>query len=174
MGNWDIALTALIGMSAFGFLLADGECRRVGWVRAMRRCLFRLADMIRYERHGICALLYAINLRLTPQERMLTRLLHTCAAAMEREEEKLSFLFARESAKLHEYGVLSKEDREPFEKLIAELGEMSLDEQLRLISDADEALRRREEELNKEGAQRRRLFRTLGVCSGAGLFLLLI
>ena len=40
---------AMIGISAIGFLLSDGEKRRVRWIRAMRRCLLRMNGIIRYE-----------------------------------------------------------------------------------------------------------------------------
>lgn len=174
MGNRELALAALIGMSAIGFLLADGERRRVKWIRAMRRCLLRFGDMVRYERRGICALLESLNLSASPQERMLTKLLHACAASIQSKEESLGTAFARESARMQEYGVLGVEDREAFERVLGELGKTGLTEQLRLIDEADEHLRRREELLTKVCAQRCRLLRTLGVCCGAGFFLILV
>ncbi len=165
---------ALIGMSAIGFLLADGEKQRIRWIQAMRRCLLRLSDVIRYERRGVRALLEGIDLRGTQQEKELTRLLHACAAQMARSDRPLRFVYAKESARLQGYGVLSPEDRAPFERVMEELGEVALREQLRMIDEADEQLRSREAALERDGAQRTRLIRTLGVCSGAGLFLLLI
>jgi len=174
MGNMELALTALMGMSAMGFLLADGERRRVKWIQAMRRCLLRLSDMVRYERRGICALLESISLNGSSQERMLTRLLHACAGSMQSKDESLNAAFARESTRVQEYGVLSAEDREAFERVLGELGEMSLTEQLRMIDEADEQLRSREALLAKACTQRERLLRTLGVCCGAGFFLILV
>ena len=64
---------AMIGISAIGFLLSDGEKRRVRWIRAMRRCLLRMNGIIRYEQPELPALLERIDLRATPQERELTR-----------------------------------------------------------------------------------------------------
>ena len=174
MGNWDAAVMALIGMSAIGFLLADGERRRIKWIQAMRRCLLRLSDMIRYEKRGVWMLLTEMDLRATPQEKMLTRLLHACAARMQESGMRIGMAFAQESARVQEYGVLSMEDKEPFERVIGGLGEAALGEQLRLIDEADEQLRRREQALTKDAVQRGRLVRTLGVCGGMAMFLLLI
>ena len=72
------------------------------------------------------------------------------------------------------FGVLTEEDRGAFEALLGELGRTGLDEQLRLIGAADERLRRREAEVERDCAQRARLIRTLGVTAGAAVFLLLI
>ncbi|MBR5288700.1 MAG: stage III sporulation protein AB [Clostridia bacterium] len=175
MGSMDAAVMALAGSSAIGFLLADGEQKRLGWVVAMRRCLLRLGDIIRYERCGISALLRTIELTGSAQERALTRLLHACAAEMERRDvPRLSFIYAEKSAKLAEYGVLSNADREAFEQVMSELGNNGLREQLRLIETADGRLLQREAALRKEGAARARLIRTLGVCCGAGMFLVLV
>lgn len=57
---------------------------------------------------------------------------------------------------------------------MAELGRTGLDEQLRILSDADERLRQREESLRRDAGRRAQLIRTLGVTGGAALFLLLI
>ena len=57
MVSWDVAVMAMIGISAIGFLLSDGEKRRVRWVRAMRRCLLRMNGIIRYEQPELPALL---------------------------------------------------------------------------------------------------------------------
>jgi len=166
---------AMIGVSSAGFLLSDGERRRVQWLRAMRRCLLRLSGMIRYEQPPLDSLLMRAELNATPQERELTRLLRVCAARISCEQEsQLGVLFAQESAKLPGYGVLSGEDRQAFEAVIAELGRLRLDEQLRLIDEADERLRRREEALCGECARRVQLIRTLGVAGGAAAFLILI
>lgn len=171
----DAAVMAMAGASAIGFLLADGERKRIRWVQAMRRCLIRLGDIIRYEQRGVCALLRTVDLNSSAQERLLTRLLHSCAGAMEREDlPSMKLIFAKESARVQEYGVLSREDREPFEQVMGELGASGMLEQMRLIDEADERLRQREETLRREGVQRARLMRTLGVCCGAGLFLILI
>ena len=61
-----------------------------------------------------------------------------------------------------------------FEALLGEPGRTGLDEQMKLIGEADERLRRREAEVEHECAQRSRLIRTLGVTAGAAVFLLLI
>ncbi len=145
------------------------------WIRAMRRCLLRMSGVIRYEQPDLPGLLERIDLRHTPQERELTRLLHACAKSLRAAEgEPLSLLFAGASARLPGYGVLSEEDRTAFEHVLAELGGMRLAEQLRLIDGADERLRAREAELEREGGRRAQLMRTLGVSLGAAAFLILI
>lgn len=166
---------AMIAISAVGFLLSDGEARRVRWIQAMRRCLLRMSGIIRYEQPGLTALLRRIDLRETPQQRELTRLLHACAERMERSSSpQLMLLFAGESARLPGYGVLSEEDRSAFEAVLAELGRTRLPEQIRLIDSADERLRAREETLSRECARRARLIRTMGLACGAAVFLILI
>lgn len=165
----------MIAISTVGFLLSDGEKRRVHWVRAMRRCLLRMSSVIRYEQPGLSELLRRVDLRATPQERELTRLLHGCAERLKgREDAQLLLLFAGQSARLPGYGVLSGEDRAAFEEVLADLGRTHLQEQLRLIDSADERLRAREEQLVRESGMRARLIRTLGVCCGAAVFLILI
>ena len=72
------------------------------------------------------------------------------------------------------YGVLSDEDRSAFEGVLAELGRTGLDEQLKLIGEADERLRRHEERLRQEVQKRAQLIRTLGITGGAAVFLMLI
>ena len=67
MVGWDVAVMAMIGISALGFLIADGEKRRVRWIQAMRRCLLRMNGLIRYEQPELTALLRAVDLRATPQ-----------------------------------------------------------------------------------------------------------
>ena len=52
---------AMIGISAIGFLLSDGEKRRVRWIRAMRRCLLRMNGIIRYEQPELPALLTSVT-----------------------------------------------------------------------------------------------------------------
>lgn len=166
---------AMIAVSAAGFLLSDGEKRRVYWVRAMRRCLLRMSSVIRYEQPGLADLLARMDLRATPQERELTQLLHRCARKLYASSNpQLLLLFSSESARMPGYGVLSQEDRAPFEGVLAELGRMRLPEQLALIDRADERLRAREEILARESAVRTRLIRTLGVCGGAAAFLILV
>ena len=129
---------AMIGISAIGFLLSDGEKRRVRWIRAMRRCLLRMNGIIRYEQPELPALLERIDLRATPQERELTRLLHGCAARLRTSSSpQLMLLFAGETARLPGYGVLSEEDRSAFEGVLAELGRTRLPEQIRLLVSAD-------------------------------------
>lgn len=175
MVSWDIAVMALIAISAAGFLISDGEKRRVYWVRAMRRCLLSMSSMIRYEQPGLKQLLERVDLRITPQERALTQLLHRCAEKMYAcTNPQLALLFAGESARLPGYGVLSREDRAAFEGVLSDLGRTRLPEQLRLIDCADERLRAREEILARESGVRARLIRTLFVCGGAAVFLILI
>lgn len=175
MVSWDVAVMAMIAISAMGFLLSDGEKRRVHWVRAMRRCLLRMSSVIRYEQPSLPELLARMDLRATPQERELTHLLHRCARRLHSSvNPQLLVLFAGESARLPGYGVLSREDRSAFEGVLAELGRIRLEEQLRLIDSADERLRVREEQLACACSQRARLIRTLGVCCGAAAFLILI
>lgn len=141
----------------------------------MRRCLLRLSDVIRYEQPGVSGLLRSIDLRGTQQEKELTRLLCACADGMERSANpQLLLLFAEKSARLQAYGVLDEEDRAPFEGVLGELGRRGLREQLRLIDEADERLRCREELLRREGGRRAQLIRTLGLCCGAAAFLVLI
>ena len=70
--------------------------------------------------------------------------------------------------------MLTEADKGAFEALLGELGRTGLDEQMKLIGEADERLRRREAEVEHECAQRSRLIRTLGVTAGAAVFLLLI
>ena len=140
----------------------------------MRRYLLRLADAIRYEQQEIDTLLKGITLGTTRQEKELSRLLYSCAKQHEKRPGQLRTIFAEQSGKLAAFGVLSREDAEPFEEVLGELGRCGLTEQLRLIEEADEQLRRREELLRREGAQRSRLTASLGLCCGAAAFLLLI
>lgn len=166
---------AMVGISALGFLLADGERRRVRWIQAMRRCLLRMNNIVRYEQPELSQLLRRIDLRATPQERELTRLLHASAQRLENcVNPQLMLLFAGESARLPGYGVLSEEDRSAFEAVLSELGRTGLPEQLRLIDGADERLRMREEILSREAARRAQMIRTLGITGGAAVFLILI
>jgi len=175
MVSWDVAVMAMVGISSVGFLLSDGEKKRIRWIRAMRRCLLRIAAMIRYEQPPLDSLLSRIDLCANQQERELTRLLHACAAGIDSSANpQLTLLFAGESARLPGYGVLSGEDRQAFETVIGELGRLRLDEQLRLIDSADERLRQREETLSGECIKRAQLIRTLGVAGGAAVFLILI
>lgn len=166
---------AMIAISAVGFLLSDGEKRRIGWVRAMRRCLLRMNSIIRYEQPGLEQLLERIDLSATMQEKALTQLLHRCAKRMYcSANPQLALLFAGETARMPGYGVLSREDRAAFEEVLGSLGRSLLPEQLRLIDSADERLRAREETLERETGRRVRLIRTLGVSCGAAVFLILV
>lgn len=175
MGNGDVAVMAMALLSALGFLIADGEKRRVRFVQAMRRCLLRMNDIIRYEQPSLPELLRRIELRATPQEKELTRILHASAARLEQcASPQLMLLFAGESARMPGYGVLSEEDRSAFERVLGELGRTGLAEQLRLIDEADERLRAREEALRAEAGKRAQLIRTLGLTGGAAAFLILI
>ena len=175
MGNRDVALMAMIVLSAMGFLIADGEKRRVRYIQAMRRCLLRMNDLIRYEQPSLPDMLMRIDLRATQQDRELTRLLHASAHRLQNcVNPQLMLLFAGESARLPAYGVLSEEDRSAFETVLGELGRTGMREQLRLIGEADERLRAREEELRAQAGKRAQLIRTLGLTGGAAAFLLLI
>lgn len=175
MVSWDVAVMAFVGISAIGFLIADGEKRRVRWIQAMRRCLLRMNSIIRYEQPTLARLLERIDMRATPQERELTRLLHACAKRLDRcANPQLMLLFAGECARTVGYGVLSEEDRLTFENVLGELGRTGLSEQLQLIDSADERLRAREEALRSEAGKRAQMIRTLGLTGGAAVFLLLI
>ena len=175
MVSWDVAVMAMIGVSAMGFLIADGERSRVRYIQAMRRCLARFADVLRFEQPELAQLLRRVNLRSTVQERQLTQMLHACADRLDNcVNPQLMLLFAGECACSPGYGVLTEEDKTAFETFLGELGRTGLDEQMKLIGEADERLRRREAEVEHECAQRSRLIRTLGVTAGAAVFLLLI
>jgi len=145
------------------------------WIRAMRRCLLCLGRAIRYEQPGICALLRRAEFRHTQQEKELSALLCACADRIEANGAlPLASAFAAESARMPSFGVLSREDRQPFEAVLFDLGRCALREQLRLIDEADERLRAREAMLCREMARRVQLIRTLGVCCGGAVFLLMI
>lgn len=175
MATGNAALMAMILVSAVGYLLAEGELRRVRWIQAMRRCLQRMKGVIRYEQPPLSRLLERIDLNATQQERELTRILHVCAGKMEAgDAPPLTNLFALESAGVNAYGVLSGEDRAPFEEVIAQLGRLRMPEQLQLIAGAEERLRAREAVLLKDGQRRAKLIRTLGFSGGAALFLILV
>ena len=172
---WDTAVMAMISLSAIGFAAADGEMRRVRWIQAMRRCILRMNDVIRYERLPLAALLKGMDLRATREQRELTRLLRLCGERMENSANpQLIELFVREVGKTPSYGVLAETDKSAFEQVLAELGRTGLDEQIRILSDADERLRQREESLRQNAARRAQMIRPLGVTGGAALFLLLI
>lgn len=175
MGNWNTAVMTMIAVSAAGFLLSDGEMRRVGWIRAMRRCIARMSSIIRYEQPDLSGLLRRINLNATPQERQLSRLLHACADRIYScSNPQLLMLFTGEASHCAGFGVLSEEDRSAFESVIAGLGRSRMPEQIRLIESADEQLRSREEVLMREGKRRAQMIRSLGLAAGAALFLILV
>ena len=175
MGMQDTALMAMILVSAVGYLLSEGEMKRVRWIQAMRRCLQRMSGIIRYEQPALSEMLERIDLNATQQERELTRLLHICAGRMAAgESSQLMTLFAAESVRLGADGVLGSEDRAAFEAVIAQLGRLRMPEQLQLLAGAEERLRLREETLLKDGQRRAKLIRTLGFSGGAALFLILI
>ena len=166
------AVMAMISLSTIGFAVADGEMRRVRWVQAMRRTLMRINDMIRYERVPLAKLLQSIELHATREQRDLTRLLHACGARLENSvNPQLVEIFAAETERTPGYGVLSQTDRSAFEQVMAELGRTGLDEQLRILSDADERLRQREECLRRDAGRRAQLIRTLGVIAGVGILI---
>lgn len=175
MAGWDVAVTAMASVCAAGFLAADGERRRVCWVRAMRRSLLRIADLIRYEQPDLRTLLLRVDLRATPQERELTRLLHACASRMEQgKDANLARLFEEERASAPACGALGEKDTGPYEAVLSELGLRGMSEQLRLIGEADERLRCREEELRRDGDRRAQLIRALSLTGGAAVFLMLV
>ena len=174
MGNKEAATIAWIAIASLGFLMADGERRRIKWVQAMRRCLIRIGDAIRYERKELSALLRDIDFSATQQEKELSRILHACAEKMREKPGELSQAFSAQCVRCAAFGVVSREDAAPFEAVLGELGCCGLREQLRLIEEADERLRQREEKLRKESGKRSRLLSSLGLCSGAAVFLVLI
>ena len=172
---WNTAVMAMISLSAIGFAVADGETRRVRWIQAMRRCILRMNDVIRYERLPLAALLARMDLRATREQRELTRLLHLCGERMENSANpQLVELFVREAGRTPSYGVLAEADREAFEQMLGELGRTGLEEQLRILSEADGRLYQREESLRRDAARRAQMIRTLGVTGGAAAFLMLI
>ena len=175
MSGRDGAVMAMVVVIALGFLVADGERRRVLWVQAMRRCLLRMCDLIRYEQPVLEELLCRIDLRTTPQERELTRLLHMSARRLSHcTNPQLRMIFEREAALSPLYGVLCEEDSGTFEAVLADLGHRGMSEQLRLIDEADERLRAREEFLRRETGRRAQLIRALSLTGGATVFLILI
>ena len=140
----------MISLSTIGFAVADGETRRVRWIQAMRRCILRMNDVIRYERLPLAALLARMDLRATREQRELTRLLHLCGERMENSANpQLVELFVREAGRTPSYGVLAEADREAFEQVLGELGRTGLEEQLRILSEADGRLYQREESLRR-------------------------
>ncbi len=173
MAGWDVAVTAMGGVAAIGFLVADGEKRRVAWVSALRRCVLRFSDAVRYEQPPLATLFERIDLRATPQERELTGLLHACAGRLARGEEALA-AFQAECVRSPGYATLHEEDRAAFEGALCELGKRALLEQLRLLGDADERLRQREAALSRDAARRAQLIRSLSLAGGAAVFLLLV
>ena len=78
---WDTAVMAMISLSAIGFAAADGEMRRVRWIQAMRRCILRMNDVIRYERLPLAALLKGMDLRAARRAQMIRTLGVTGGAA---------------------------------------------------------------------------------------------
>jgi len=175
LGDWNIAVMTMIAVSAMGFLLSDGELRRVAWIRAMRKCMARLNCIIRYEQPDLYSLLRQIDLHATPQERQLSRLLHACAERMQCcTNPQLLMLFTGEASRYAGFGVLSEEDRSAFEAVIAGLGRSRMPEQIQLIESADEQLRSREEVLMREGKRRAQMIRSLGLAAGAAMFLILV
>ena len=138
----------------------------------MRRCILRMNDVIRYERLPLAALLARMDLRATREQRELTRLLHLCGERMENSANPQ--LFVREAGRTPSYGVLAEADREAFEQVLGELGRTGLEEQLRILSEADGRLYQREESLRRDAARRAQMIRTLGVTGGAAAFLMLI
>jgi len=166
---------ALIGSSAAGFVLADGERRRIQYIRAMRRCLMRMADLISYDEPPLRELLLRLELRATQQERQIARALQECATELDRSTVPL--LRDRYQAKMRRvtgYGALDEEDKAAFETALCELGRTGKQEQLRLLSCADERLRGREEAVGEACVRRAKLMSALGVTCGAALFLLLL
>ena len=128
-------------------------------------------DVIRYERLPLAALLARMDLRATREQRELTRLLHLCGVRMENSANpQLVELFVREAGRTPSYGVLA----EAFEQVLGELGRTGLEEQLRILSEADGRLYQREESLRRDAARRAQMIRTLGVTGGAAAFLMLI
>jgi len=175
MENWNKAVMAMMTISALGFLISDGEMRRIGWIRAMRKCLLRMCSIIRYEQPELSVLLQRIKLDATQQEKQLTKILHACAERIRTSTNpQLLLLFAGESSRNTAFGVLNSEDKGAFEHVIAELGRNRMTEQTSLIEEADERLRVRERELETEGKRRAQLIRSLGLACGAAAFLIIV
>ena len=175
MGSWNNAVMAMISVSTLGFLISEGELKRIAWIRAMRKCLLRMNCIIRYEQPDLPSLLQRIDLRITPQERQLTAMLHACATRLQSiANPQLLLLFSHETSHLAAFGILRHEDKTAFENVIAELGRSRLQEQIQAIEQADERLRAREAELETEGKRRAQLIRSLGFACGAAMFLILV
>ena len=173
--GWEFAVMTMAAIASAGFLIADGERMRMLYVQAMRRCLFRMEQLIRYEQPELIALLQRIDLHATPQEKQLTQLLHATAKRLSYSAApQLVQVFVGECGKRPSFGVLSEADRSAFENLLGELGRTGLVEQLQLLGAAQERLAIRERELMQEGRNRAKLIRTLGLTGGAAVFLLLI
>lgn len=166
---------ALIGVSTASFVLAEEERSRVCYISAMRRCLLRIEDMIRYEEPPLFELLMRLDLRTTPQERQLTSMLHACAHELEQNPgAKIAHSFRKKTKRIAGYGILTEEDKNAFESVLEELGCVGKMEQLKLLLSAEERLKRREEAETDVCRRRAKLISSLGVTAGAALFLLLI
>ena len=163
----------MISFSAIGFAVADGETRRVRWIQAMRRCILRMNDVIRYERLPLAALLARMDLRATREQRELTRLLHLCGERMENSANpQLVELFVREAGRTPEHACWPEADRRHLNRCLASLGGQGWRNSW-ILSEADERLSR-EESLRRDAARRAQMIRTLGVTGGAAAFLMLI
>lgn len=171
----DIAVMAMIALSVAGFALAEHERTRVRCIQAMRCCLMRMREIIRYEQPPLSTALRHVALHGTRQEIQLTGLLSAVADRIDDSANpQLAQLFAGECMRASGFCALSHEDRAAFEHLLGNLGRTGLDEQLRLIEAADMRLGRREQELDEVCARKMRLIRTLGITGGAAAFLLLV
>lgn len=175
MSRWETAVMAMISVSAMGVLIAEGELTRVRYVRAMRNCLMRISEMIRYEQPDLKSLLLRIDLRGNVQEKQLTAMLHETAKRLDRTcAPQLIRLFRGQSVSRQAYGILSEEDRRVFETLLGNLGRLGLEEQIKSLEAADVGLAKREAELDEECARRAKLIRALSISGGAAAFLLIV
>ncbi len=109
-----------------------------------------------------------IDLRATREQRELTRLLHACGDGWKTAPIRswLSSL-ERETGERRAMACFPSGQEAPLNRCWASLGRTGLDEQLRILSEADERLRQREESLRRDAGRRAQMIRTLGVTGGA-------
>lgn len=169
-----MATAAMVLVSAFGFLRADAERNRLQYLRAMQRCMVRLHSILNKRQPEIADLLCCVDLGFTRQERELTRLFRACAERM-RQGEDLPTAFSQASARFAPgYFALPKADRAVFERCILELGRLGLREQLVHFAVAETQMGSQIEGMANDTDRRVHLIKTLSVCGGAALFLILI
>ena len=134
-----------------------------------------MEDLIRYEQPNLEQLFLRINLSGTKEEKELTALLRETAQRLSYSQTpQILQIFDAQRIKRPGFSVLSKEDRHAFENILAEIGRIGLEEQLKALENAQKRLCRREAVLETECENRARLIRTLGLTGGAAVFLILI